>query len=550
MKLNHQNLLKRFIRTLACVIIVCIGGRVSADLPKDWQEWTPNEVLSSLSAETWASLAATDRELLTNHVWTLYLDDGGEEASLGLSEFTKLAERFQDRIDSSRHDILATALTDRIQSNRGELSSLGVWDVWRLRRLAKELDITSDTTSEWTKTYLLTNTSMLDRAGNTELGLLIGWVNDVEQTLDEDMSNTRQTLINHIDNLMAESDGNSATALYAKLRLITSNSSTDHAEKDQDIASQIMDLVGSNQDAFLGFTVWNIDYLRKESRKAGIDESLVTEWTLTWLLNSNVWMQNATYREFNALYDWIFLARTHPQAREAERRLIEHLRDRLAIDPSLLAVADSQGMGLARVLRSLAPRLDEDQLETLAHYVADRFEETDSIDGFHWHYENMASLFDTEQLREDLRTRLVDDQGNPRVKIGKLLTWRYRGTAQAALWRSELEDKAANESLPMNQRSRWMLMRADAASPVGLTVNDPTDTKTPREWAVDALSAASDEQDRLAVLKWIVADDMRFNRSDKAEAILAAEASKLSDSPTLSEVNDMQLQVSNNSADK
>ncbi len=550
MKMNHQGRSQWFIRLIAFGTIICQGVAASADLPVSWRQWTPAEVLASSGSESWASLDTSDRQTLTDHVWTSYLNDGGQKASLGLSEFTKLAERFQDRIDSSRHDILATALTDRVQSNRSELSSLGVWDVWRLRRLANELDITSDTTSEWTKTYLLTNTNMFDRAGNTELGLLIGWVNDVEQTLDEDMSNTRQALINHIDNLIAESDGKSATALYAKLRLITSNSSTDDAGKDQDIASQIIDLVGSNQDAFLGFTVWNIDYLRKESRKAGIDESLVTEWTLTWLLNSNAWMQNATYREFNALYDWIFLARTDPQARQAERRLIEHLRDRLAIDPSLLAVADSQGMGLARVLRSLAPRLDEDQLETLAHYVADRFEETDTIDGYHWHYENMAALFDTEELREDLRNRLVDDQGNPRVKIGKLLTWRSRGTPEAALWRSELEDKAANESLPMNQRSRWMLMRADAASPVGLTVNDPTDTKTPREWAVDALSAASDEQDRLEVLKWIVADDMRFNRSDKAEAILAAEASKLSDSPILSEVNDMQLQVSNNSADK
>lgn len=533
----------------ALICLLALGLPAYAALPTDWQQWGTDDLLAASQQEQWEAMAVEEQHAVAGLVWTGFLRDGGAAAAISLADFLRLADRFHDRLDTARRVDLATLAQTRIPSDGAELASLGVWDIWRMRRVARSLGVEDATVVAWTQTYLTTNSRMFNEAGSPELGLLMDWANDVEQDLGTDMSSTRQAIVNYIDGLATASGGQSPAALYAQVRVIgTALSKTGDDERPK-LAQQIVDLVQQNPEAFHGMTLWDLDYLRGKALAAEVDKDQISDWTLDWVLHADAWMHQSAHREINAVHDWVFSARTRPLARDAERRLTEYLCDRLAIDPRPLAMVDSEGMGLARVMRSLAPRLDEDELERLANHVADQFAQGSAIDGYHWDYENMASLFDTPQLRQALRDRLVDTQGRPRVKVGKLVTWMHRGSQDVALWRSQIEQKASDEQLPADQRARWLLIRADAASPVALSINDPVDATTPRMWAEQALAIAPDEPTRLECLKWIVTDDLRFKRVSEASATLTLEAPTFVTPSLEVEVQELQRRVSLKQAD-
>lgn len=514
-----------------------------ASLPADWQDWDSKQLLDATGAEAWTALTINEQQNVVNHTWTIYLQDSGTSASISLADFLRIADRFQERLDTAQRDSLASAFESRI-SSRNELASLGVWDVWRMRRVASSLGIANVTMDAWTQSYLQTSNQIFVDAGKSELGLIMGWVDSVEHDLGVDMSQTRNAVASYVENLETQIPDGGTVALYAELRRLGSTVTDSSEQTRRDIARELTGLVQSNHKAFLGLTVWNMDYLRKTAETAGISRAQITNWTLVWFIQNDAWKEKATYREINALYDWIFEARTHADGRAAERRLIDYLRIRLVLDPDAVAMPESEGKGLARVLRAVAPQMDIDEIEMVAHRVIGRLTQDDGIDGDHWHYENVASLFGTESLRQELRAAIVDAEGNPRPKIGKVMTWMYRGAPESTAWRDELEAKSADTNLPAAQRARWLLLRADAASPITLLVDDQIDTKTPRDWAQDALAVAPDEPTRLACLQWIIADDLLFKRINEAEATLANEAPKITSPDLISAVDELQRRVS------
>ncbi|MEZ6192084.1 MAG: hypothetical protein R3C45_12470 [Phycisphaerales bacterium] len=513
-----------------------------ASLPADWQTWNSKQLLDATGTEAWKTLTVNEQQDVANHTWTTYLHDGGTSASIGLADFLRIADRFQDRLDAIRRDSLASAFESRI-SSRNELASLGVWDVWRMRRVASSLGIANVTMDAWTQSYLQTSNQIFVDAGKPELGLIMGWLDSVEHGLGVDMSQTRNAVASYVESLETQVPDGGTVALYAELRRLGSTVTDSSEQTRRDIARELTGLVQSNHKAFLGLTVWNMDYFRKTAEAAGVSRAQITDWTLAWFLQNDAWKEKATYREINALYDWVFEARTHADGRVAERRLVDYLRARLVLDPDAVAMPESDGGGLARVLRSVAPRMDEDELEVVARHVIDRLTRDDGIDGDHWHYENVASLFGTDSLRQELRAAMVDAEGNPRAKVGKVVTWMYRGSPEAAAWRDELEAKGTDNQTAAGQRARWLLLRADAASPITLSVDDPTDTKTPREWAQDALAVAPDEPTRLACLRWIIADDLLFKRVSQAEATLTLEASAITSPNLIPAVDDLKRRV-------
>ncbi|MEM8875889.1 MAG: hypothetical protein AAGD32_16700 [Planctomycetota bacterium] len=508
---------------------------------------TPEATLQSLVAtrqsSSWPTLSDDLRTNAINNAWT-FLSSEPDASTVKL--WLKVADAYRSDGTKEQLDALDGRLVATVTSSPERAATLSVWDLWRLLRVSQSSDGSFLTQSLWVQAWFENaDATWVQSARPADLKLALKWAIDYLEapTRLEVFRGYHKALAERAARDRAWAVDSKLGPTIALLRMAASTGASvdsEPAERSTSETSKVDPALWSR----LG--VWDFYQVRESARLLSLFPAVGRAWTTDWFLSTDAWRDRAGYREINALYDWLSEARDEPTGERAMQRLLDEVKNRVLLEPSWLLADDPESLGLTRVLVELNPTLSHEELEELANHVINRFIERPDLDADHWDYESVASLFASEALQAQLKTAIIDERGNPRVRLGKLVTWLKTGTDGLDLWRVELEERA--EAATGDQRALWLLIRAEAASPWALPLSGQRD-RSAGAWAQDALASTVSEPVRAEAVEWVARDHLLFGRSNAAAELLAAESQHARDPGLRERLESLRLQAQSNIRD-
>jgi len=103
----------------------------------------------------------------------------------------------------------------------------------------------------------------------------------------------------------------------------------------------------------------------------------------------------------------------------------------------------------------------------------------------------------TEQTRQIVQAELLDQQGELRSGVAKVLAWVYRDAGKLDEWRSLLDGRIADEAVGGDARARWLLARAYVESIAEAFIPYRRLALSGKEWLDQAVVAAESPALRL-----------------------------------------------------
>jgi hypothetical protein len=108
----------------------------------------------------------------------------------------------------------------------------------------------------------------------------------------------------------------------------------------------------------------------------------------------------------------------------------------------------------------------------------------------------------SEEAQQIVRRALIDAEGVPRVKVGKILGWAYRSrSSEFNAWRQYVDGELAKSGLGTDARAAWLMVKAHTEAIRFAPVNPGRGTA----WLKQAVIAAKSEPLRLAVVDELMA---------------------------------------------
>lgn len=450
-------------------------------------------------------------------VWPRFL---GNAAYYGQSEnnidYIRLAQWATPHLDKEYRDAVRDTLANTMMSTRGAWTALKPADLYRLRVVFEELDLSRAVWAEGVKIWFVDGDA---------------WrTNDPEQAASAfnrlkeaakytDMKEAERLWVENVQAQLTSSpewlDATKPNDFAQILHTAFPESVTD--EFRQSVTDALYARFEGPGSELNQLKPWKVEQLRVLCTRLQIEENPWAEWARRWSQETDTWQSADVDDIVSGLYR-LRTAQESVDMDEAYERVAFNLSSRSLFDPQWMVATSSED--LCKLLREMDGRLDASQQRYLASAMIPRLVEGPDFNGELWFPKYIAKLFNTPELRGALRQELMDAEGVPRRNVGVVLGWSYYGGEEVHVWRDYLDEQINSGRASRDVLASWQLIRAEASLSL-LIPADRSEVST-EQWAAAAIDSARDEHTKLAALEWYVRHQVR--RGDAGEAALAVSA--------------------------